>query len=100
MFKNSWFKLYPILHHLTQTFKKQPLQPSTSSQFHFTRHPKFNLSFDYIHSLNLQFPPLPKQNYYIYKKFPLIPQIQYQIQQIKQIHQYIKHQHQPQLYPP
>ncbi|WP_398570964.1 immunity protein YezG family protein, partial [Staphylococcus aureus] len=85
-------QLYRSLKKLTNIVKQQSLQPCTSCEFHFTTHPKLNLSFHYIHSINTHFHQLPPQNYYIYKKFRLIPQIQYQIQQLKQIQQYIKEQ--------
>ncbi|HCY7088032.1 TPA: TIGR01741 family protein, partial [Staphylococcus aureus] len=41
---------------------------------------------------NLEFGPLAKENYYMYKKFGVLPEMEYEINKIKEIEQYIKSQ--------
>ncbi|HDG1882273.1 TPA: DUF600 family protein, partial [Staphylococcus aureus] len=53
---------------------------------------KLNVSFDYIDWLNTEFDQLGLENYYMYKKFGVIPEMEYEMEEIKQIEQYIKEQ--------
>ncbi|WP_398574703.1 TIGR01741 family protein, partial [Staphylococcus epidermidis] len=77
IFKQLFHQLYQKFQTLNNLFIQNNQQPSTSSQFHFTNQPKFNLSFPYIHSKNSHFPQYHPFNYYTYKKFPLLPQLHY-----------------------
>ncbi|WP_141763220.1 TIGR01741 family protein, partial [Staphylococcus aureus] len=64
----------------------------TSCEFDFTRDGKLKVSFDYIDWINTEFGPLAKENYYMYKKFGVLPEMEYEINKIKEIEQYIKSQ--------
>ncbi|HCD5329314.1 TPA: TIGR01741 family protein, partial [Staphylococcus aureus] len=77
---------------LRETFKKEGLEPWTSCEFDFTRDGKLNVSFDYIDWVNLEFGPLAKENYYMYKKFGVIPEMEYEINKVKEIEQYVEEQ--------
>ncbi|HEG9777803.1 TPA: TIGR01741 family protein, partial [Staphylococcus aureus] len=92
IFKNSWFKVYRMFDELRETFKKEGLEPWTSCEFDFTRDGKLNVSFDYIDWVNLEFGPLAKENYYMYKKFGVIPEMEYEINKVKEIEQYVEEQ--------
>ncbi|MBE2145200.1 immunity protein YezG family protein, partial [Staphylococcus argenteus] len=50
------------------------------------------VSFDYIDWVRLGFGPLAKENYYTYKKFGVLPETEYEINEVKEIEQYIKSQ--------
>ncbi len=84
--------VYRMFDELRETFKKEGLEPWTSCEFDFTRDGKLNVSFDYIDWVNLEFGPLAKENYYMYKKFGVLPEMEYEINKIKEIEQYIKSQ--------
>ncbi|HDY9432114.1 TPA: antitoxin YezG family protein [Staphylococcus argenteus] len=92
IFKNSWFKVYRMFDELRETFKEEDLEPWTSCEFDFTRDGKLNVSFDYIDWVRLGFGPLAKENYYTYKKFGVLPETEYEINEVKEIEQYIKSQ--------
>ncbi|NDQ33491.1 antitoxin YezG family protein [Staphylococcus aureus] len=92
IFKNSWLKVYRMFDELRETFKKEGLEPWTSCEFDFTREGKLNVSFDYIDWVRLGFGLLAKENYYMYKKFGVMPEMKYEINKVKEIEQYIKEQ--------
>ncbi|HCW8862716.1 TPA: immunity protein YezG family protein, partial [Staphylococcus aureus] len=50
------------------------------------------VSFDYIDWINTEFDQLGRQNYYMYKKFGVIPEMEYEMEEVKEIEQYIKEQ--------
>ncbi|HGO3457713.1 TPA: antitoxin YezG family protein [Staphylococcus aureus] len=97
IFKNSWLKVYRMFDELRETFKKEGLEPWTSCEFDFTREGKLNVSFDYIDWVRLGFGPLAKENYYMYKKFGVMPEMKYEINKVKEIEQYIKEQEEVEL---
>ncbi|MDU0279873.1 TIGR01741 family protein [Staphylococcus aureus] len=92
IFENSWFKVYRMFDELRETFKKEGLDPWTSCEFDFTREGKLNVSFDYIDWINSDFDQLGRENYYMYKKFGVLPEMEYEMEEIKEIEQYIKSQ--------
>ncbi|WP_142375156.1 TIGR01741 family protein, partial [Staphylococcus aureus] len=63
-------------------------EPWTSCEFDFTKEGELKVSFDYIDWINTEFDQLGRQNYYMYKKFGVIPEME----EIKEIEQYIKEQ--------
>ncbi|BBK63822.1 hypothetical protein TMSFP480_02530 [Staphylococcus aureus] len=77
---------------LRETFKKEGLEPWTSCEFDFTREGKLNVSFDYIDWVRLGFGPLAKENYYMYKKFGVMPEMKYEINKVKEVEKCIKEQ--------
>ncbi|MBO8695493.1 TIGR01741 family protein, partial [Staphylococcus aureus] len=97
IFKNSWFKVYRMFDELRETFKEEGLEPWTSCEFDFTRDGKLNVSFDYIDWINTEFDQLGRQNYYMYKKFGVIPEMEYEMEEVKEIEQYIKEQDEAEL---
>ncbi|MBE5661590.1 antitoxin YezG family protein [Staphylococcus sp. SS21] len=92
IFKNSWLKVYRMFDELRETFKKEGLEPWTSCEFDFTREGKLKVSFDYIDWINTEFDQLGRENYYMYKKFGVLPETEYEMEEIKEIEQYIKSQ--------
>ncbi len=85
-------KVYRMFDELRETFKKEGLDPWTSCEFDFTREGNLNVSFDYIDWLNTEFDQLSLENYYMYKKFGVLPEMEYEMGEIKEIEQYIKSQ--------
>ncbi|HHD0278700.1 TPA: immunity protein YezG family protein, partial [Staphylococcus aureus] len=56
----------------------------------FTSEGRLNVSFDYIDWTKLEFGQIAKENYYMYRKFGVIPEMEYEINEVKEIEQYIK----------
>ncbi|WP_455888698.1 TIGR01741 family protein [Staphylococcus aureus] len=92
IFMDLWMKVYRMFDELRETFKKERFEPWTSCEFDFTRDGNLNVSFDYIDWLNTEFDQLSLENYYMYKKFGVIPEMEYEMEEIKEIEQYIKEQ--------
>ncbi|WP_142276127.1 immunity protein YezG family protein, partial [Staphylococcus aureus] len=42
--------------------------------------------------INTEFDQLGRENYYMYKKFGVIPEMEYEMEEVKEIEQYIKEQ--------
>ncbi|WP_457806708.1 TIGR01741 family protein, partial [Staphylococcus aureus] len=87
-----WMNLYYLFKNLRNLFKEEGLEPWTSCEFDFTREGKLKVSFDYIDWINTEFDQLGRENYYMYKKFGVIPEMEYEMEEVKQIEQYIKSQ--------
>ncbi len=68
---------------LRDLFKKEGLEPWTSCEFDFTREGNLKVSFDYIDWIKLGFGPSGKENYYMYKKFGVIPETEYEINKVR-----------------
>ncbi|MBR9212259.1 antitoxin YezG family protein [Staphylococcus aureus] len=92
IFKNSWFKVYRMFDELRDLFKEEDFEPWTSCEFDFTKEGELKVSFDYIDWINTEFDQLGRQNYYMYKKFGVIPEMEYEMEEVKEIEQYIKEQ--------
>ncbi|MBR9411677.1 TIGR01741 family protein, partial [Staphylococcus aureus] len=92
IFKNSWFKVYRMFDELRDLFKEEGFEPWTSCEFDFTKEGELKVSFDYIDWINTEFDQLGRQNYYMYKKFGVIPEMEYEMEEVKEIEQYIKEQ--------
>ncbi|HDC7491516.1 TPA: TIGR01741 family protein [Staphylococcus aureus] len=92
VFDDLWMELYRSFKKLRNIFKEESLEPWTSCEFDFTRDGNLNVSFDYIDWLNTEFDQLSLENYYMYKKFGVLPEMEYEINKIKEIEQYIKSQ--------
>ncbi|MBR8869023.1 antitoxin YezG family protein [Staphylococcus aureus] len=92
IFKNSWFKVYRMFDELRDIFKEEGYEPWTSCEFDFTKEGELKVSFDYIDWINTEFDQLGRQNYYMYKKFGVIPEMEYEMEEVKEIEQYIKEQ--------
>ncbi|CDR66613.1 antitoxin YezG family protein [Staphylococcus schweitzeri] len=97
IFKNSWLKVYRMFDELRETFKKEGLEPWTSCEFDFTSEGKLKVSFDYIDWINTEFDQLGRENYYMYKKFGVLPEMEYEMEEVKEIEQYIKEQDEAEL---
>ncbi|HDG5659264.1 TIGR01741 family protein [Staphylococcus aureus] len=91
VFDDLWMDLYDLFEELRDLFKED-LEPWTSCEFDFTREGKLKVSFDYIDWINTEFDQLGRENYYMYKKFGVIPEMEYEMEEVKQIEQYIKEQ--------
>nr|WFN99406.1 TIGR01741 family protein [Staphylococcus aureus] len=92
IFDDLWMNLYYLFKNLRNLFKEEGLEPWTSCEFDFTREGKLKVSFDYIDWINTEFDQLGRENYYMYKKFGVIPEMEYEMEEVKQIEQYIKSQ--------
>ncbi|SCT54203.1 TIGR01741 family protein [Staphylococcus aureus] len=92
VFDDLWMDLYDLFKNLRNLFKEEGLEPWTSCEFDFTRDGKLNVSFDYIDWKNTEFDQLGRENYYMYKKFGVLPEMEYEMGEIKEIEQYIKSQ--------
>ncbi|MFZ8115203.1 TIGR01741 family protein [Staphylococcus aureus] len=91
VFDDLWMDLYDLFEELRDLFKED-LEPWTSCEFDFTREGKLKVSFDYIDWINTEFDQLGRENYYMYKKFGVIPEMEYEMEEVKEIEQYIKEQ--------
>ncbi|HGO3758213.1 TPA: TIGR01741 family protein [Staphylococcus aureus] len=96
-FMDSVYELYKQFDNLRELFIEEGLEPWTSCEFDFTRDGKLNVSFDYIDWANSEFDQLGRENYYMYKKFGVIPEMEYEMEEIKEIEQYIKEQEEAEL---
>lgn len=85
-------ELYDLFERLRGIFKEDNQESWTSCEFDFNNEGKLNVSFDYIDWKNSEFGPLAKENYYEYKKFGMIPEYEYEREEIKEIEQFIKEQ--------
>ncbi|MCG9803401.1 TIGR01741 family protein [Staphylococcus argenteus] len=91
-FMDSVYELYKQFDKLRELFIEEGLEPWTSCEFDFTSDGKLNVSFDYIDWMNSEFGQVGRQNYYMYKKFGIIPETEYEINKVKEIEQYLKEQ--------
>ncbi|QDZ03920.1 TIGR01741 family protein [Staphylococcus argenteus] len=92
VFDDLWMDLYDLFDELRETFKKEGLEPWTSCEFDFTKEGELKVSFDYIDWIKLGFGPSGKENYYMYKKFGVLPETEYEINKVKEIEKCIKEQ--------
>ncbi|HHZ8270604.1 TPA: TIGR01741 family protein [Staphylococcus aureus] len=91
-FMDSVYELHDQFEELREIFKEEGLEPWTSCEFDFTSEDKLNVSFDYIDWTKLEFGQIAKENYYMYIKFGILPETEYEINKVKEIEQYIKEQ--------
>ncbi|HCZ2824258.1 TPA: TIGR01741 family protein, partial [Staphylococcus aureus] len=92
VFYDLWTDLYRLFKKLRNAFKEEDLEPWTSCEFDFTRDGKLNVSFDYIDWMNSEFGPMGREDYYMYKKFGILPEKEYAINRVKKIEDYVKEQ--------
>ncbi|HHW5056471.1 TPA: TIGR01741 family protein [Staphylococcus aureus] len=91
-FMDSVYELYKQFDNLRELFIEEGLEPWTSCEFDFTSEGKLNVSFDYIDWMNSEFGQIAKENYYMYKKFGILPETEYEINKVKEVEKYIKEQ--------
>ncbi|MVJ60625.1 TIGR01741 family protein [Staphylococcus aureus] len=92
IFDDLWMNLYYLFMNLRDLFKEEDLEPWTSCEFDFTSEGKLNVSFDYIDWIKLGFGPSGKENYYMYKKFGVLPETEYEMEEIREVEKYVKEQ--------
>ncbi|HFZ5634234.1 TIGR01741 family protein [Staphylococcus aureus] len=97
IFDDLWMNLYYLFMNLRDLFKKEGHEPWTSCEFDFTSEGKLKVSFDYIDWINTEFDQLGRENYYMYKKFGVLPEMEYEMEEVKEIEQYIKEQDEAEL---
>ncbi|HCX2166403.1 TPA: TIGR01741 family protein [Staphylococcus aureus] len=97
VFDDLWMDLYRLFKKLRNAFKEEGHEPWTSCEFDFTSEGKLKVSFDYIDRINTEFDQLGRENYYMYKKFGVIPEMEYEMEEVKEIEQYIKEQEEAEL---
>ncbi|HBC4294700.1 TPA: TIGR01741 family protein [Staphylococcus aureus] len=91
-FMDSVYELYMQFDNLRELFIEEGLEPWTSCEFDFTREGKLNVSFDYLDWMNSEFGQIAKENYYMYKKFGISPETEYEINKVKEVEKYVKEQ--------
>ncbi|HDH0877646.1 TPA: TIGR01741 family protein [Staphylococcus aureus] len=91
-FMDSVYELYKQFDNLRELFIEEGLEPWTSCEFDFTSEGKLNVSFDYIDWTKLEFGQIAKENYYMYKKFGISPETEYEINKVKEVEKCIKDQ--------
>ncbi len=91
-FMDSVYELYKQFDNLRELFIEEGLEPWTSCEFDFTSEGKLNVSFDYIDWTKLEFGQIAKENYYMYKKFEISPETEYEINKVKEVEKCIKEQ--------
>ena len=91
VFYDLWTDLYRLFKKLRNAFKED-LEPWTSCEFDFTREGNLKVSFDYIDWIKLGFGPSGKENYYMYKKFGVLPEMEYEMEEIREVEKYVKDQ--------
>ncbi|HCY9844441.1 TIGR01741 family protein [Staphylococcus aureus] len=96
-FYDLWTDLYRLFKKLRNAFKEEDLEPWTSCEFDFTSEGKLKVPFDYIDWINTEFDQLGRENFYMYKKFGVIPEMEYEMEEIKEIEQYVKEQDEAEL---
>ncbi|HCW8648752.1 TPA: TIGR01741 family protein, partial [Staphylococcus aureus] len=92
VFDDLWMDLYDLFEELRDLFKEEGLEPWTSCEFDFTRKGNLKVSFDYIDWIKLGFGPSGKENYYMYKKFGILPDMEYEMEEIRAVEKYVKEQ--------
>ncbi|EOB9330286.1 TIGR01741 family protein [Staphylococcus aureus] len=92
VFDDLWMELYRSFKKLRNIFKEEGHEPWTSCEFDFTRDGNLNVSFDYIDWIKLGFGPSGKEKYYMYKKFGVLPETEYEINKVKEVEKYVKEQ--------
>ena len=92
IFSELSFTLYKLFKSLRELFIENNQEPWTSCEFDFNNEGKLNVSFDYIDWKNSEFGPLARECYYEYKKFGIVPEYEYEREEIKEIEQFIKEQ--------
>ncbi|HDI0095697.1 TPA: TIGR01741 family protein [Staphylococcus aureus] len=92
VFDDLWTDLYRLFKKLRNTFKEEGLDPWTSCEFDFTSEGNLKVSFDYIDWIKLGFGPSGKENYYMYKKFGILPDMKYEMEEIRAVEKYVKEQ--------
>ncbi|HDA0663653.1 TPA: TIGR01741 family protein [Staphylococcus aureus] len=92
IFDDLWMNLYYLFKNLRNLFKEEGLEPWTSCEFDFTRDGKLKVSFDYIDWINTEFDQLGRENYYMYKKFGVLPETEYEMEEIRAVEKYVKEQ--------
>ena len=85
-------ELYENFDRLRELFIENNQEPWTSCEFDFTNEGKLNVAFDYIDWKNSDFGQISREYYYEYKKFGIIPELDYAKKEIKDIEQFIKEQ--------
>mgnify|MGYP002651345090 CR=1 FL=1 len=85
-------ELYDLFETLRGSFIENNQEPWTSCEFDFTNEGKLNVSFDYIDWKNSGFGQISRDYYYEYKKFGIIPELDYAKKEIKDIEKFIKEQ--------
>ena len=91
-FMDSVYELYKQFDKLRDLFKEEGLEPWTSCEFDFTSEGKLKVSFDYIDWINTEFDQLGRENYYMYKKFGVLPETEYEMEEIREVEKYVKDQ--------
>ncbi|HDD0210327.1 TPA: antitoxin YezG family protein [Staphylococcus aureus] len=91
-FMDSVYELHDQFEKLRELFIEEGLEPWTSCEFDFTREGNLKVSFDYIDWIKLGFGPSGKENYYMYKKFGVLPETEYEINKVKEVEKYVKEQ--------
>ena len=92
-FSQRKFKLYHLFFDLRNIFEKNGQEPFGTCEFDFTIGGKLNVSFEYTDWDASKFGPGGKFDYYRYKKFGILPEMEYAIKRMHEVEQYVKESH-------
>ena len=82
--------LYYLFMNLRDLFKRRRFRTMDIMQFDFTSEGKLNVSLIYIDWIKLGFGPSGKENYYMYKKFGVLPETEYEMEEVREVEKYVK----------
>ncbi|MEB5760257.1 TIGR01741 family protein [Staphylococcus haemolyticus] len=92
IYKDLLIEVHEKFIKLRDVFKKENQEAWTSCEFNFTNEGKLNVSFGYLDWKKSDFGQVARFNYYRYKKFGILPEFEYEKEEIKEIEQFIKEQ--------
>ncbi|ARJ27890.1 TIGR01741 family protein [Staphylococcus lugdunensis] len=87
---NRAFRLCDLFDDLSTIFVEYGQEKFGTCEFDFTIEGKLNVSFEYIDWKSSGFGPGAKYDYYRYKKFSILPEMEYAIKRMHEVEQYVK----------
>ena len=87
---NRAFRLCDLFDDLNAIFVKYGQEQFGTCEFDFTIEGNLNVSFEYIDWKASKFGPGGKFDYYRYKKFGILPEMEYAIKRMHEVEQYVK----------
>ena len=89
-YDSRFFRLCDLFDDLNAIFIKNGQEPFGTCEFDFTIEGNLNVSFEYTDWDASKFGPGGKFDYYRYKKFGILPEMEYAIKRMHEVEQYVK----------
>ena len=89
-YDSRFFRLCDLFDDLNAIFIKYGQEQFGTCEFDFTIGGKLNVSFEYTDWDASKFGPGGKFDYYRYKKFGILPEMEYAIKRMHEVEQYVK----------